>query len=551
MGQQKVNAHSLLLKTKMRKRTLLGLLILLLPAVAGWAQVAPPMDSFGAVNSPLDEQNPVLSPDGKRLYFTLSNHPQNVGGAKDLGDIWWSDWTPAGWGPPVHAGTAINNTLHNTVAGFSPDGDQLFLMGHYAAASKPVQTQGLAVATREGDRWSTPINILIPYFKNSTPFQSGSLSADGKVLVFSAESYRTLGAEDIYVSRQDNRGRWSEPVNIGSTINTSMQDVSPSLSVDGVRLYFASNGRKGHGSFDIFFSDRLDDSWTRWSEPVNVGESVNSEGRELFYRVFTTGALYTSTQNSDGYGDIRFCAAPISKDSVNIQPPVVIVAVKPVDTLAQPRLVETVYEENTDTKQVRVWGAVQNSKTREPVQASVHFVEESYLTDAKSGADGRYEAWLNASKDYHVRVEAPGYIGLVEKLDLRTRVLKDLELSFQLQPVEVGATVNLKSVLFQQSTAILLKESFDELDMVADFMRQNPKVEIELAGHTDNRGYHQLNMKLSRERVDEVKKYLVGKGIESRRISGRGYGGTKPIADNDAEETRALNRRVEFTIVKD
>jgi outer membrane protein OmpA-like peptidoglycan-associated protein len=129
--------------------------------------------------------------------------------------------------------------------------------------------------------------------------------------------------------------------------------------------------------------------------------------------------------------------------------------------------------------------------------------------------------------------------------------MKDLEMNFSLQPVEVGMTVNLKSVLFVRSQPVLLQESYDELDMVADFMKVNPTVEIELAWHTDTRGRHDQNMKLSRERVIAVKDYLVKKGIEEKRITGRWHGGTRPIADNEAEETRAMNRRVEFTIVKE
>jgi OmpA-OmpF porin, OOP family len=128
--------------------------------------------------------------------------------------------------------------------------------------------------------------------------------------------------------------------------------------------------------------------------------------------------------------------------------------------------------------------------------------------------------------------------------------MKEIQMNFKLQPIEIGTTVNLKNVLFQQSTAILLEESFDELNMVVDFMNVNPNVEIALAGHTDNRGVSVHNVRLSQERVDNVKKYLVDKGISPRRITGKGYGGIKPIADNNAEETRKLNRRVEFSITR-
>jgi OOP family OmpA-OmpF porin len=117
-----------------------------------------------------------------------------------------------------------------------------------------------------------------------------------------------------------------------------------------------------------------------------------------------------------------------------------------------------------------------------------------------------------------------------------------------MHPIEVGTVVKLKGVLFKQSTAIMLPESYPELDAVAEFLTTNPKVRIEIAGHTDNRGSPQSNLKLSNDRAAEVKKYLIGKGIDGGRMTGKGYGGTKPITKNDSEASRRLNRRVEFII---
>lgn len=502
------------------------------------------VDPLQPLNSSLDEQNPVLSPDGKTLYFTISNQAQNVGGKKDLGDIWYSHLGSTGWSAPIHGGPKINNTYHNTVAGFSSDGSQLFLMGHYQPGGKPVTTQGLAVSYRSGDVWSDPQNISIPYFKNKTPFQSGYISIDGNVLVYSADSYGTKGAEDIYVALRVN-GIWQEPKNAGERINTIMQDVSPSLSVDNKRLFYATNGKKGLGSFDIFYSDRLDDTWLNWSPPVNMGTMVNSEGRELFFREFPSGSYYTSTQSSDGYGDIRFF--PSAK---TIGDSAIVVIVAPKDTVH--KIEHVVYEKPADEESgsTHILGKVLNSKTNAPVpNAVIHFLSTDRV-EAITDEAGGYSVELSGVNVYHVKVEAQGFIGSFETMDLHTQLLKDLEINFRIQPLEVGATVNLRSVLFEQSKPVLLPESFDELDMVADFMKENEKLEIELAGHTDNRGRHELNMKLSRERVERVKEYLVSKGISANRITGRGYGGTKPIADNDVDETRRLNRRVEFTILK-
>jgi OOP family OmpA-OmpF porin len=519
------------------------LFLLMLASFGVHAQVS----NLSLINSALDEQAPVLTPDGRQLYFTITSNHQNAGGLRDHGDIWVSTLTDAGWGAPVHAGTAINNALHNVIAGFSSDGKRMYLMNHYAKDGNPVTTQGIAVSNLTTNGWSRPQNITIPYFKNRSAYQAGYISSDAQVLVFSADSYDTRGAEDIYASFFTN-GKWTEPINLGPVINTVSQDVCPSLSADKKRLFFASNGHGGFGSFDILYSDRLDDTWKKWSAPKNLGKDVNSEGRELYYRESGEVAFLTSTLNSDGYADLRFSTTGM-KDSTSVTP-VVVIAARATDTV---RLQEVVYPKVDSTSALtRIAGQIINSRTQEAIDGGViEFIGADEQKNVIASADGRYLADLAGMKEYHIKVEAKGFIGRFEKLDLRTQLMKEIILNFSLQPIEIGTTVNLKSVLFVQSKPILLEESFDELDMVVDFMRLNPAVTIELSGHTDNRGRHDMNMKLSRERVQVVKQYLVDKGVEERRITGRGYGGTRPIADNEAEETRALNRRVEFTIMKD
>jgi OOP family OmpA-OmpF porin len=514
-------------------------LALLMVVVQAEAQIS----NLSLVNSPLDEQNPVMSPDGKQLYFTVASNAQNSGGVDDHGDIWVSNLSPSGWGAPVRTPDVMNNVLHNVLAGFSADGSRMYLIGHYQPGGKPVTSQGLSVCKMTGTGWSAPQNIVIPYFKNKSHYQSGYISPDETVFVFSAESYSTFGAEDIYVSLKEG-GKWSEPVSLGPVINTANQDVSPSLSQDGKKLYFASNGHDGFGSFDIFCADRLDESYKNWSAPRNMGKGFNTEGRELFYREFPGGRFLTSTLSSDGVGNIRFLPAdttefltPVLADTTSVAAGIV---VAPDSTQAGAALTTTIA------------GKVINSKTSMPVHgATIVFHSAEHQATADAAKEGSYSVSLPGFGAYHIRIEAFGYIGRYETLELRAPLLKELEMNFSLQPVEVGTTVNLKSVLFVQSKPELLDGSFDELDMVVDFMKRNPSVEIELGGHTDNRGRHEQNMKLSRDRVNVVKEYLVKQGIEEKRITGRGYGGTKPITDNEAEETRAMNRRVEFTIVKE
>lgn len=502
--------------------------------------------SFVKINSPLDEQSPVLSPDGKTLYFTIANHPQNVGGKRDKGDIWQSVLIGGEWSAPVHTGSVLNNKEYNAVGGFSSDGSQMFLLGHYNS-NGDVKTQGIAVSRNTGAGWSTPQNISIPYFLNKNETISGHINEAGNVFVFAGEGYTTLGVEDIYVTAKNATGSWSEPKNLGRNINTSFQEWSPWLSEDTRYLYFASNGRQGYGSFDIYYSQRLDDTWAKWSAPINMGAGVNSEGRELYYTPFPKKeiALFTSTLNSDGYGDVKMYQPPrevldsLMKKMEELPPDTVV------------KLVEIVREKpiTTDEKSVRVWGKITNATTNEPITANVNFHSDSNF-HVVAGPDGIFSINVPSVDEYSIKVEAPGFLGSFEKLDIRTFEMKELEMNFKLQPVAVGATVNLKSVLFQQSTANLLDESYDELNMVVDFLMANPTVEIELAGHTDNRGLSIHNVRLSRERVEKVKDYITSKGIDGKRITGKGYGGIKPIASNDAEVTRRLNRRVEFTIVK-
>lgn len=488
-------------------------------------------NSLQTVNSPFDEQNAVLSPDGRTLYLTIANHPQNIGGKRDPGDIWISTWVDGQWSAPTHGGSVINDRGYNGVAGFSADGSQMFLLSHYGA-----KTQGISVSRKSGSGWSRPENISIPYFQNKSNVVGGYLSSDGKVFVFSAETYGSYGVEDIFVSLKGDDGRWSPPKNLGSGINTQFQELCPSLSDDGMTLYFSTNGRGGHGSFDVFKATRLDDSWTNWSAPVNLGPQVNTTGRELYYRFYENNgtAFFTSTLNSDGYGDVRMIAPG------DYTPPVQV----PVVEEQEEQVVEPIA---TASDAVRVFGSVTDTRTGEAIPATLTFTGDAGERSITADGNG-YEFLATPPASYRVVITAPGYISTMEKLDVTDLSQRSLEMNFSMQPVERGTTVNLKNVLFEQSKTDLLPESYAELDVVVEFLKNNPTVAIELAGHTDNRGVPSANIELSRARVEKVKAYLVSKGISEKRITGKGYGGSRPIASNDTEETRKLNRRVEFTI---
>ena len=157
-------------------------------------------------------------------------------------------------------------------------------------------------------QWNMPQSTGVKYFQNKSANNGNSISRDGKILILSLESFKSLGAEDIYVSfwnASDNG--WTEPKNLGDQINTKLQELTPFLAPDNKTLFFSTNGRGGIGSRDVFVSQRLDDTWTNWTEPRNMGETVNTEGAEMGYGYYPEieFAVYTSTKDSDGYVDIQ------------------------------------------------------------------------------------------------------------------------------------------------------------------------------------------------------------------------------------------------------
>ncbi len=521
------------------------------------------------VNSPYNELDPVLSPDGQSLYFTRTRHPNNVGGSKDPGDIWVTALDADQWSEARNLGTPFNSKDWNAVIGFSNDGTIMYMQN----LSKS-RKGGISFSRKTASGWSKPQEMPIQYFYNKSDLQSMCISNDGKIIIMSVESFSTYGAEDLYVSFLQSDGTWSEPRNLGTAVNTKYQEMTPKLAGDNVTLFFSSNGHGGFGGRDIFLTKRLDDTWRNWSTPQNLGRKVNTKGVELSYFIPNNGdfAYMVSTQNSDGYGDLkRVRIKPEDRpnnlvESLSPDPPVIDPIPEP-DTvliISQQEPVEEPTDSTNETIELiktivtkpayTIDGQVTNSETSNPVYAriTIHsFPEgEELASVATNVSNGQYQINLPTDTRYELKIKADGYLGHNAVLELNQGEEEQLQTDFQLTPIEVGVTIQLPNVLFERSTTNLLSESFEELDRVSDLLMEYPNMEIALSGHTDNQGSAKLNLKLSQDRVETVLLYLVGKGVDRNRLSGKGYGGTKPIASNKSESTRKLNRRVEFTIIK-
>ncbi|MCK5102039.1 MAG: PD40 domain-containing protein, partial [Cyclobacteriaceae bacterium] len=259
------------------------------------------------VNTRFDEQNPLLSPNGMSLYFTRANDSLNIGGPKDKGDIWVSVLSADGtWMTPENIGKPVNNDLRNYILGFSPDGNIMFLNQEKRNPGGLIINDGIAFSVLSNGSWSKPSRVSVDYLINKSKHQSGSISSDGSLMLLSLQAYASRGEEDIYICSYQN-GKWTQPVNLGSDINTSGQEMTPYLSADKRYLYFSSNGYGGKGGRDLFVSERKGESWNSWSKPKNLGSEVNSFGVELNYHIDSKNqnAYFSSTQNSDGYGDLK------------------------------------------------------------------------------------------------------------------------------------------------------------------------------------------------------------------------------------------------------
>ncbi|MGB3468213.1 MAG: hypothetical protein WBA74_23205, partial [Cyclobacteriaceae bacterium] len=223
------------------------------------------------VNSRYYEKSPVLHPSGEQLFFVRANDPANVGGITDQGDIWMSRLDSTGnWLPPKNLGKVINNNGKNTIIGFLNEGRYMLIAEQYGKAR--YTPRGIAISEFRNDEWQTPQNIDIPYFDKKSNHLTGSVTADGEVLLLSMESFGSYGVEDLYISERSKNGDWKGLVNLGKAINSEFQEISGFLTTDGKQLIFASNRKSGIGSFDLWVADRTGNSWKKWSDPVLLSD---------------------------------------------------------------------------------------------------------------------------------------------------------------------------------------------------------------------------------------------------------------------------------------
>jgi OmpA-OmpF porin, OOP family len=478
------------------------------------------------INSQTAEIGPVISSDGRTLYFSRAYHPANTGGVEDREDIWVSSARPNGsWGPPTNMGPPLNNADANFISSVTPD-NNVFLLGN-VYGPKGGMKAGASISVREpAGSFSKPRVIDIKNDQNFSDQVDYILSNSGTTMIIAEERESSLGQRDLYASFLQEDSAWSEPISLGNVVNTASDDFSPFLAADDRSLYFSTSGRPSFGLADIFLTRRIGDGWQTWTEPQNLGSIINGAGKDSYFTLPASGnfAYYASAGTSKEETDIYRIILPKSQRPT----PVVLVSGTVVDSKSGlPLDAEIVYEDLSTGKKVGV--ARTNPKT------------------------GKYQIALPGGQNfgYVAKSKESESFGISSNLDLKKlRAYKEIKQDLVVAKQEVGAVVRLNNLFFDFNKSELKMESFPELNRMIAYMKQFPKLTMEIAGHTDSVGANAFNYKLSGARSGSVVQYLTQKGVAKDRLKVKAFGETKPQAPNKTEDGRAINRRVEFVVLQ-
>lgn len=428
----------------------------------GWGKAQPLVD----LNTELNEGAQTVSADGKLLFFTLCNSMGGYGSC----DIYFSRWHRDNWTPPMNAGSAIN-------------------------------TQGW-----EGQP---------------------SISAYGDVLYFSSNRPGGFGLKDIWRSRllgwsPEGIPLWENPVNLGDSVNTRGDEISPFIHFNGKDLYFSSDEWPGMGGYDIFHSGQKADG--TWTHPTNLGYPVNTHGNEQGLVIERSGKVaFMASGRESGKG----------MDLYSFE----------LDNSVRPEPV------------TYIKGLVVEAVTGDPVQAMVRLTaldsSQTYNSVIPAAEDGSFTIALPADRHYAFHVSEPGFLFYSEHFFVESLLFdaEPVSRKIELIPLKSGSQTHLYNVFFPTDGDDILPESIPELLQLYRFLSENPALNVELQGHTDNTGGEDYNIALSERRARSVMEFLVEKGIHRDRLTARGYGMSKPISDNITEEGRSKNRRTTVEII--
>jgi outer membrane protein OmpA-like peptidoglycan-associated protein/outer membrane protein assembly factor BamD (BamD/ComL family) len=493
-----------------------------------WALAHPvafsPERMSDSVNSPDFEYWPSLSADGQTLVFTrqVPMTSQYAGYRKNpmQEELFQSQLVNGVWTKAVNLGEPLNTPDNEGAQTLSADGR---IMAYTACGRR----NGLGhcdiyFSFKHGQEWSRPINTGAPLNSPSQETQP-SLSADAHTIYYASNRAGAKGSLDIWVANLQSDSTWSEPVNLGDSINTIGNEQSPFIHPDGKTLYFSSDYWPGMGGFDIFMSKRKPDG--TWSTPVNLGYPINTPGDEigLIVSADASMAIYSSDRIPENGKDLYVFTLP---------------------------------KELKPNQVSYLKGIITDAYSHDFVKANFELIDiqtkKTMFKSSSDPVDGSFLVCLPMGSEYALNVSKNGYLFYSEhfKFDEQGSFFKPVVKNIQLSPLREGEKITLENIFFATNSATLDPRSQVELDKIVQFMNQNSLLIVEIQGHTDNTGSKVYNLQLSQQRAASVVAYLTSKGIDAKRLIAKGYGETVPVGDNTKEDGRALNRRIEFKILK-
>ncbi len=453
---------------------------------------------------------PTITADDRELIFTI-----RFGKAHDDNeDIVISKRDEQGnWTTPTSLSDQINSAFREGASTISADGRQLIftICGPRGC--------DLFQSNKQGTNWSKPISLGAGV--NSAGWEAQpSLSADGNELYFVSDRKGGVGGYDIWYSRKSRDGTWGKANNLGKSVNTPFDEIAPYIHVNNQNLYYASNGLPGFGSYDIYVTEKKSE---QWSVPMNMGQPLN-DFEDQFSFVVTSNGKVAYYSKEEGRNKSKIYTTPIPT------------------------------ELQVQRKGNIVKGVIRDSKTKLPLKADVELndlkTKTRIATFQSDSITGSYLSVIPGKSEYAVYATKPGY--LFSSLNFNYEADEQTEplvVDLELQPIGTNASVVLNNIFFDLNQFVLNDKSGTELNEAIQFLKSNPALKVEISGHTDNSGAESYNLQLSQKRAQSVSEFLIKEGIEPLRIIQKGYGSKRPLKQNDSDDNKRTNRRIEFKII--
>lgn len=467
-----------------------------------------PVNLGDSINTSDLEYFPSLTIDGSKMIFT-----RRVASDEDFYE---SDFIDGRWSKAKPLGGKVNTNFNEGAQNISQDGQLLVFTGCNYPEGEGSCDLYFSIKTNTG--WSEPQN-LGPVVNTDFWESSPSLSPDKRDLYFASSRAGGFGGRDIWVTHRMPNGKWSRPQNLGESVNTSGDESCPFIHADNETLYFNSNGHTGYGMTDLFFSKKINDSI--WAPAENLGYPINNIDDQGSLIVAADGkTAYYASDGADTRGGLDIYSFQLRDD------------IRPLKTLW-------------------VKGKVYDKKTYAGLPSSVELTNvktDRIVSKIQTDEDGNYLITLPVGNDYAFNVNRRGYLFYSDNFSITPNTDSVFIVNIALQPIEKGASIVLKNIFFETGKFDLQNESKSELDKLVELLNDNPNLKIQIDGHTDNVGQQKDNLELSNNRAKSVVVYLLSKGINQQRLSYKGFGATKPVADNNTETGRAQNRRTELYV---